>query len=63
MAVTTVNAGKANTIRMLAQRAVQTNIGISISPIPGARLRRIVAIKLIPVIVVPTPLIRMAQIQ
>ena len=48
---------------MLAQRAVQVNSGIRIKVIPGARRLRIVTTKLMPVIVVPMPLIKMAQIQ
>ena len=60
---TTVSAGKAKVIRMLAQRAVQVNSGIRIKVIPGARRLRIVTTKLMPVIVVPMPLIKMAQIQ
>jgi hypothetical protein len=40
---------------MLVMSAVQTNTGILISVKPGARMRRIVTTKLIPVSVVPSP--------
>ncbi|MNE84089.1 hypothetical protein D3C80_1809600 [compost metagenome] len=53
----TVNTGKANTIITLVIRTDQVNIGIFINVIPGARILRMVAIKLIPVINVPIPAI------
>ena len=62
-AAATVSAGKANTISRLVQSEVQTNSGMRISVMPGARRLRIVTTKLMPVSVEPTPLIRSAQIQ
>ena len=59
----TVRAGNANTIRTLAHSAVQVKIGMRISVIPGARRRRIVTTKLMPVSVLPAPLTSTAQIQ
>ncbi|MOA16262.1 hypothetical protein D3C78_1364660 [compost metagenome] len=51
----TVRTGNANTIITLVIRTDQVNIGIFIKVMPGARILRIVAIKLIPVINVPIP--------
>ncbi len=62
-AATTVSAGKAKAIRTLVQSAVQVNSGIRISVMPGARLLRMVTMKLMPVSVEPMPLISTAQIQ
>ncbi|MOA07735.1 hypothetical protein D3C78_1274510 [compost metagenome] len=51
----TVNTGKANTMITFVINTDQVNIGIFIKVMPGARILRIVAIKLIPVIRVPIP--------
>ncbi|MNE98522.1 hypothetical protein D3C80_1970400 [compost metagenome] len=50
-----VRTGKIATIRMLVISAVQVKTGIFIRFMPGARMRRIVTMKLMPVRVVPSP--------
>ncbi|MDT4864111.1 hypothetical protein FQZ97_988580 [compost metagenome] len=50
-----VSTGKMATIRMLVISAVQVNTGIFIRVRPGARMRRMVTMKLMPVSVVPSP--------
>ena len=58
-----VRIGKAATIRTLAHSAVQVKTGIFIRDMPGARILRMVAMKLTPVSRVPTPEICNDQIQ
>ena len=50
-------------MRMLEHSAVQVKSGRYIMRMPGARLRRMVTTKLMPVSVVPAPLSITAQIQ
>ncbi len=63
IAHTTVSAGKAKAIRMLAQSDVHVKGVMRIKVMPGARRLRMVTTKLMPVRVVPMPLIRIAHIQ
>ena len=51
------------TIRTLEVSAVQVNRGMRISVMPGARRITMVAMKFIPVSVLPTPLINKAHSQ
>ena len=53
----------AKTIKIIAQRTLQTKIGIFIKVIPGQRIFKMVTKKLIPESVVPTPAICKIQIQ
>ena len=57
-----VRIGKEATIRTLAQSEVQVNTGIFMSDMPGARILTMVAIRLMPDNVVPTPATCSAQI-
>jgi hypothetical protein len=50
-----VRIGKVATIRMLVQSEVQVKTGIFMKVMPGARIFTIVAIRLMPDSVVPTP--------
>ena len=52
-----VKGGKAKIIKAPVTKTVQTNIGIRIKVMPGARIRNIVVMKLMPVMVVPIPAI------
>ena len=56
-----VRTGKAATISTLVQSDVQVKTGIFISVMPGARILTMVAIRLMPDSVVPTPAICSAQ--
>ncbi len=51
----TVRIGNATTISTLAQSEAHTNTGMRVMVMPGARIFRIVAMKLTPVSVVPIP--------
>ncbi|MMZ65073.1 hypothetical protein D1872_274510 [compost metagenome] len=53
----TVRTGKANRMMTQVMSTDQVNIGMRIKVMPGARILRIVAIKLTPVISVPIPAI------
>ena len=55
------STGKAATIRTLVTSEVQVKIGIFIRVMPGARMRRMVTMKLMPLSVVPNPEICSAQ--
>ena len=57
----TVRTGNAKMTRIMAPSVVQGNIGIFMSDMPGARMRRIVTMKLMPERSVPTPAICKAQ--
>jgi hypothetical protein len=48
-------AGKIAPIKMLVISDIQTKTGIFITSMPGARMRRMVTMKLIPASVVPMP--------
>ncbi|MCY1203293.1 hypothetical protein D9M72_147950 [compost metagenome] len=55
------STGKAATISTLVTSEVQVKIGIFIRLMPGARMRRMVTMKLMPESVVPSPDIWSAQ--
>ena len=63
MARAAVRTGNAQTMSTLVKKVVQTNIGIRMGFMPGARIFRMVTRKLIPVMVEPIPAIWKAHIQ